>query len=698
MKLQLHNKIEIFQGGKVITAYNTMLKPVYGAIAELKDYFTYMAVGTGTGASSFDMTALENYSASVLLQTEDVSCDILADTMFVKKSYTFGENDYAGLKFSEIGIAATDEENPTIYNRILVTDDEGNVLTVEKRDGESLTVRITIYLEVDSGSRNYFTTGYNPLLLQLMGESGSLEKSVYAIRGILEAENDAPIERTVPQGKQTKCKLEITGAEESDFALNIVASLGTGDTREVVFVYGGKAVARVNVRGFGTESEETYFFTTDEFGNFILPNKFLEFKSAKVYSTGEAVDLNDFRIEKIAKKVGEKVPDLPTFSTASYSAPTASSKILLGADGNTFAIGVGANNASFAVFKVDGGKVKLLTSSAPGDSEYRKVKFFNGDMYFYNNVSKCFGVYEIDETGVKEKDINNDMLLSSYDMSTVTDFDCFINSSGKLVIGTIVTLDSGKKIGICAFCDKNEDFDGWTVSHIEETTIDGVGKVLGYPAECGLGGQMIFFANNNTSTESAYATELIGEESHEILSDTEVASYAFYNTLIRIDPIKGLLFYNLGNPSMNSAKVFDMDKKAWTGMQVYTYFQNTYNISRDGMYFAEKSYDGLYEKLLYRKTYNNFGEFEDSLGNNASSIKEIIFTNDYIIYFIYSAVNDNYYLEAYTYDKCGYKLTSDYKSINFQTTTKFIDYLGDDEFQGVEVKFVINLAPPKVSE
>ncbi len=692
MKVKLHNKVEIFQGDTKITSYNTMLKSVYQAIADLKDFSSYIALGTGQGESVFDNENLEEYVSSYALTLEEKSCNIDSNEMFVKKSITFGENEYSGLKFSEIGITDTDDENPTIYNRILIKDEDGNVLSVEKREGEALTIRITIYLSVDNDSKRFFTLGENPLLLQMMGESGSLDKSVYAMRGMYDDDNSKSIERVVPVGSPVKCEIKTNGSAESDFSFDIIASLGTGETLEVVFLYGGKAVARMNVSEFGTTSEESYNFTVDEDGYHALKKNFLGFTSLTDSETNDECTIDDFEVVKIARGLGEVVADIASFNN--YK-PTADSDFTLSADGKSFMIGVGEGNMINNVFLASKNSIKALSYNALHTNANRITKYFNGELYVFGKVLHKFEYFDfINGGGVKS--IDTEELETHYNLSTLVDFDVVINKNGHLLLGMILTLTTGANVGIVGVFERNE-IGGWVCVESIETSIDGVGKVVGYAKEYDGEGRIIFFANGNTTTESVFETEIISESGSEILADTDVASSAFYEYISSIDCTKDFIIFSQSNSGNNSMKVFDLKKKAWTSYQANSKFQNIYDISKNSKYFAERSYDNQYLRLLYRKYYDDFAEFEKSIDFTKNDVKKVIFTNDLIVFLMYSHEREDYYFEAYTYDERYTVLKNESRANKtFSSVARFVDFIGGGEFEGVEVKFSLRLAPPTV--
>lgn len=689
MKVNLHNKLEIKQGSESVVCYNTMLSSAFVAITELRDYSKYLAVGTGMSESDFNKTTLDVYTRTFSLETEDISCDITSEEIYIKKVVTLGEDDYVGLSFCEVGITDSDAENPTIYNRVLIRDNNGNASTITKRKGEVLTIKLTIYLEIEEDSKKYFTLGNNKLIMQMLGEHATDDKQIYAVRGIDESEGES-ISRAVPKGKSVKCSLT-SNDDYSNFTFDISASLGSGEAREVAFAFADECVARYSLKSNASIVQESKTFLTTSDGYFDIGRHFDKFVSLKNNDTDEIV--TNVEYTRIAERLGEGVSKLANFDKSSK--PTVSSTIEVSPSGEYFAVGIGETNRFNHVFKATCEGISEVVPYGEHSDASQICRLLDGAIYCYDSVSREFFGYDYEKTKYNTVFVDTLSLSNVYEFATITDFECMINADGHLLLGILLSLDSGSKIGVVASFERNE-MGTWSFRQARETSINGVAKVVAYHKEFGGEGQFIFFANDNTTSENVYAVEIVSENSSRLLSDAKLCEYAFRDDVLKIEAVKDLICFKLGSETFNSMPVYDLTNEKWTSYVTNSKVGHTYDISKNGKYFAEKTYAGAYTRLLRRKFDSDFKEFENGFEVKIEEVQNVILTKDLIVYL--KNMNGTYVFEAYRYDECETVGKVVDKNATLTGVVDYRKYLGTDELEGVEVKFSLRLAPPSVSE
>lgn len=269
MKLKLHNTIEILTPDKTIVAHNTLLRGVYDKIKNLEEYTSRIAVGNGTEEIDFSGKKLSSYVSSFETITEDICADPSKETLFIKKLVSFDENDQTSFSFCELGLCSSSESNPDIYNHVLLKDDNGNVVTINKNAGDNLQIRITIYLELENLSEIGFYKGENALIKQFLGEDlGNIDHKIYVVRGEILAENNDNLFRPVPVvDEQTKtCSLVLSESSDGEISMEISAKLGAGEAEEIVFVYASEVVLRASLLSFAQPilQTETLSSSTDK--------------------------------------------------------------------------------------------------------------------------------------------------------------------------------------------------------------------------------------------------------------------------------------------------------------------------------------------------------------------------------------------------------------------------------------------------
>ena len=268
MNIKLHNKYEVITGGQTYTFYNTITHKIYERILDnFSPYATYFAFGTGTGSVYYDESKMRHFTQSYPSTLEEIQCDPSKGEMYVKRVISFGEDDAIGLTFSEIGITYTSQNNPDICNHVVVKDKDDIMLTITKKQGQTMVIRVTIYLSFTQQSLGYLTAGDNNLIRAILGER-NCECTFKASRGYNLQPNTC-IPRNVPRDAQYfDCDFSVGYKDDGKPYLQLDFDLLSGETAEIVLFMGGSPIARLNMLDH-RETVERTLHTTSQSNNTI---------------------------------------------------------------------------------------------------------------------------------------------------------------------------------------------------------------------------------------------------------------------------------------------------------------------------------------------------------------------------------------------------------------------------------------------
>ena len=177
--IKLHNRFDFIitdtETGKVDRAYaelapqaeNIVLDRIYSRLLNFQSYFDHIVFGTGTGALSVARTTLFNRLGSKPAQPERLVRDY--PTSILTKMIRLESGEYNGNILTEVGISET---TTNINTHALITDSEGNPLTIEKTSTRIIDIYSSVFAEVYSvdsgcyfygnGLRDYLTGGAAP--------------------------------------------------------------------------------------------------------------------------------------------------------------------------------------------------------------------------------------------------------------------------------------------------------------------------------------------------------------------------------------------------------------------------------------------------------------------------------------------------------------------------------------------------------
>lgn len=148
-------------------AENIVLDRMYTRLCNFSTYFTNIVFGTGSGIPTPERTILFNRLGSKPAETEEV---IRAyPTSKWTRKIRLGTLEYNGNTITEVGISET---TTNINTHAVITDAEGNPLSIEKTDLVIVDMYATVFIEIpnvdnglfyiSNGWRNYLTGGSAP--------------------------------------------------------------------------------------------------------------------------------------------------------------------------------------------------------------------------------------------------------------------------------------------------------------------------------------------------------------------------------------------------------------------------------------------------------------------------------------------------------------------------------------------------------
>ncbi|MBQ8468684.1 MAG: hypothetical protein IJ542_02890 [Clostridia bacterium] len=276
MNIKLHNKFEIFDGENTFVAYNVVSHTILERAANFLPFATYFALGSGNTASpTSSINHLNSWVASFASTLEEIQSDISRGDTYVKRTVTIPANENVGLTFSEIGMTYSNESNPVICNYVNITNSSGENVSVKKKRGQELFIRVTIFLELSADAKKILCKGENNLVKALLGEYSS--PVITAMRGENLQPNTSSIYRNMPrQGTRIACNVTREVSSSQDVAnISIDYDLNTGSTAEVVILFGDNPVARHSTLSY-CETQEEQIEASSQNHNTLVVDEFVE--------------------------------------------------------------------------------------------------------------------------------------------------------------------------------------------------------------------------------------------------------------------------------------------------------------------------------------------------------------------------------------------------------------------------------------
>ena len=618
MDIKLHNKDEVFYKNKKYTAYNTMLSTVFDKIKDLEPYNGYFAFGTGSAATTSSTTKLASYVATYANTTEELHDNPLYE-MKVVKSKTFGENEANGLSFCEMGICATSESNPTIYNRVILMDDNNNVVTITKEAGEEMLVRLTIYLEtttITGGAQ--FVAGNNKLIAQILGEDELTSKVLTFKKGTNLMPNEIVYRENVDSLTTYPAdKLSYYTESPEGVVIKYTCDYGTGPLYESVVLADNTPVIRFNALSVKQKTSTTKS-ATKEANNCVIVDSLVH-SVTEVSSTSDGTVLSGVA-SKYATSFGDYIA-----SPFGYPFDNMSSRFV-SKDGSIIAFCL---NSNYYFYKNDSLRILPINATAFSASNVSNILMADNYVVSVLSSSPYIEIYKINSSLTLEKlIINTDSLSGAADFN-LTSVDFTITGSGSFRICGI----DGSGLGKCYI--GTESSGTLTISSVVSSTIEPEKVVAIYKNNfCD---SIVFFLSANATVNGVSGLSYVQMVSAEgtITTDANVHAMA-----------AGVLANSTGVFGTNRV-VYNTKATTYGGSLINSYFfpeKTRYNIpyasetdiwvSHDFNYVIKK-FTGNVFKIYANMGYNTLTEFTDNIFANldCSTIVDFEFLKDTLLIF-----------------------------------------------------------------
>lgn len=659
MKIKLHNKFEINHNGKIYQAFNTLLSGIYNKIANLEQYTSHIAIGTGTTRQDSSASRLGTYLKTFKAETEEINSSISNSPLYIKKLVTVdGDDEFT---FSELGLCASDEFDPEIYNHVLLTDQDGQPVQITRKAGDNLQIRVTVYLELDVQSEALFIDGENDLIRRILGDDFSSSSPLLALRG----------ENLLPNIKCDRAAVDLSNAVEMSTSLKISggaatisfsAQLGEGKTEEVLIVYNNKVCMRYNTREILADSEEDNSYSCSPGKMVELGEDVKDVISVKKGDTDEQGYTKTIYSNKMTDKLENLFDQNFNSSTPRYVSSL----------GNMIAF---IYSSQVHLYKNEGyGFVKLNATQLPTNNIF-KMFILETKILVLSTVEPYVRIFDIVENNVVEKPVR----LTEYNASVLSYSWIDANATevnGKIILGLIVN-DENKTPVVLRLTQGSS---GNYSDNIERSRLTTATKVYAIHKNPYYKPLVAFLTDKDKGVMGYFL-----EEFYENSSGYGYSSASAY----------GLLANSL--ELRTSGRAVASQKAAHPFLYVYYYPDFKFGgydlssgvkhyFSQDGNYVIVKNEDGSYKV----KNFHRVGEFVDFQNDlptyvNQEEVKDFEFINDILLVFTSSEI----YGIALKQNLTRLDNVSD-ENGEYSVKLKKYNLLGSNAFEGVSVSLALN--------
>ncbi len=514
MNIRLHNKFEILYNNKTITAYNTLLNTVFDKIGSLSQYTSHLALGLGKEQRLPTDSKLGQYALSFECTTEEIQSDVTKDTLYIKKSVVIPENNETEFSFCELGLTDSGDFDPVIYNHVLLKDTAGQVVTINRKKGEALEIKVTIYLELSTTGKGLFIKGENNLIKQILGEKLELsDTNLYACRGENLTGNEYTTRVLPKMDNAVVCDKEITKTD-SGLDITFKADMGVGVTEELVLVYGNQSVLRINTLETKAPKSVTTTLTSLNGNVLELGENVKEVTSVKC---GEEAETS-YTLTRYASKLTDKIENL-------FDQPfTSSTKRYVSRDQSMIAF---IYQSQVHLYRATGyGFEKLNTTQMPA-SDIMKMFIFSNKILMLMTTSPYFRIFDIDGNNVISRGVDLTFYQTSIYPYSWIDADATVCDDGKIILGLIINNEEHTPV-IMRF---NQNVNTTYYDSIEKPKSVGALKVFAL-GKTPYNEPLVAFVTDNYLGEELYAIEEFFESS-SALGDSEKA-YTLVNDSLEI--------------------------------------------------------------------------------------------------------------------------------------------------------------------
>lgn len=667
MKFKLHNKFEISKNNETITAYNTLLHGVYEKIANLEPYNCRIAIGNGSEEVSYSGSKLSNYLDSFEAITEDICADPTKDTLYVKKLVTFDETDTSSFSFCELGICNSSSQNPDIYNHVLLKDGDGNVVTVTKKPGDVLQIRVTIYLELETQSEVGFYAGENAFLKQLLGEDLQItDKNIYVVRGELLEENNVNLKRPVPQidNLTTKCSIKLSESDSGDITIKIVGKMRHMATEEIILVYANQIIFRLDARNILDTTSLLIIPTVNQDGVSDIDTNVKSFE--KIINSFMDIT-NTAKIRNYGTKITDK--DTSVFNQTF----TSENKRVVALDGKKIAF---VKDGETFLYEIKNNVFSQIFGTLP--STFIDMTIAGDKIICVLSESPYIQIFEIANGEIVQAQVSlGNFSLTSYSYSW-KEAKSVVSDNGTIMVGII---ENTSNVPFVLKFSKNSN-SVYTDEFLRINT-DKSDKVFSIYNSNFTTNKLIFLSSNYQEL-SIYSMEVVDDSGNQVVSTSAKA----YDILHDSEKILtgGRIILSLKSEESDSKLIYN---DSYDNLTSDIELNGNYYLSYDGDYLIEikegenKIYNCHRKDVLteFETGYENLIDFSTATDFEFVADKILIFSSDQTcpLYSVQIKKNkarlDDYFAEASSYNRVTY--------------TKY-NIIGEAEDQGVQFELTLS--------
>ena len=318
MKVNLHNKVEVFVGEKKYIFYNKMYKKIFDKISQKLSFFDAVALGNGIANDNEKTQKLSNYIKKYNLKCDKLQNNIEKGVLFNRKSLVLNDIELEGEFITELGLCDDLEDDPNIYNYItLISGETPDGIYIKK--GEQILFVLYIYLELETENLGLFCLGENPLIKLLLGDG--LDDEIYAVRGECLSENVLINRNKV--GFEEKFLASLNFKIEDTLTLSFSAELGAGETSEIVFICGEQNVARINVLDYNNSQSQTLSISSEENNIIFLEDEIKDVNQVTNITNSEVE--TEWKLKRFSNKLSDAAV-VENFKIFNYQTPRFLSK------------------------------------------------------------------------------------------------------------------------------------------------------------------------------------------------------------------------------------------------------------------------------------------------------------------------------------------------------------------------------------
>lgn len=216
------NTGELKQKGQ---AENIVLDRMYTRLRGFAKYFDNIHFGSGTGTLDPTRTTLFS-SLGYKESTTEETIKSFPISKWTRK-ITLAPEEYVGQTITEVGISET---TSAINTHAMITDSEGNPLSVTKTDIDVIIIYAIVFIEFQNKSENIYFTGFpleNTLLNYLTGDTLSTSQNITA------SSNELYFSGGYPSTLGYKSSTGFTSDRKRIYETRFGISEANGDLREI---------------------------------------------------------------------------------------------------------------------------------------------------------------------------------------------------------------------------------------------------------------------------------------------------------------------------------------------------------------------------------------------------------------------------------------------------------------------------------